>query len=150
MAQEIGESREAWGLDCLKLVEDFAKGIKSDKPFYIVYCAKYDPHASKDNECGVFRQTVKAYYSRPPKLLGVLVWFANKRTGELQFVPELSSPPDIPLDPLLLSNESSDFSERVADQAQHVGVLSKCQVNYLVVRKIGLYRPSPGQGKLCR
>lgn len=123
MAQEIGESREVWGRDVMQMAENFAKNTKSDKPFYIVYAAKYDPNASKDAGRGAFRQTFKAYHQRPPKILGVLVWFVNHSLGQFDFVPELSSPPDLPLDPSLLSDRSEDQSVRVMNQAQDVGVL---------------------------
>lgn len=114
MAQEIGESREAWGRDVWELAEDMANGLKSEqKPFWIVYAAKQDrsnPH--------IFRQTIKSYYQKPPKMFGVLVWYVNHPKGEFKFVPELSAPPDVPLDPSLLSTKSSDFAPSVAAQGE--------------------------------
>jgi hypothetical protein len=118
MAQEIGESRDAWGQDVWDKAQDFANNTKSDKPFYIVYAAKAE--RSRPN---VFRQTFKAYHQRPPAILGILVWYVNHPLGEFRFLPELSSPPDIPLDPSLLSNQASDASERVMDQGKKMNIL---------------------------
>ncbi len=124
MAQEIGESREAWGRDVVKLVQDFANGMKSEvKPFYIVYACKEDRPASAKLGKTVFRQTMKAYYSRPPAMLGILVWFVNHPMGQFNFIPELSAPPDVPIDPSLLSDRPEDFSGRVAQQGAKLKVL---------------------------
>lgn len=119
MAQEIGESREAWGLKVMQLVEDFSNQMKQEtKPYYIVYAAKPDA-----GQPGVFRQTIKAYYHRPPALLGILVWYVDNRHGILRLVPELSSPPDVPLDPKLLSDKAEDASARVMAQGEKMKVL---------------------------
>lgn len=119
MAQEIGESREAWGRDIWKMAEDFASKMKKEvKPFYIVYCAKYDPNQSEVLGRGVYKQTMKAYYHRPPAMLGILVWYVDNAQGIFQFMNELSAPPDVPLDPLLLSDRPEDMSSRVAEQGQ--------------------------------
>lgn len=123
MPQEIGESREAWGKGVMQLVEDFAKKTKSDEPYYIVFSAKYDPNTSEQMGRGVFRQAIKAYYHRPPKVLGVLVWYVDKRMGVLDFVPELSCPYDVPLDQELLSDKSEDKLTRVMDQGKNLNVL---------------------------
>lgn len=119
MAQEIGESREKWGMDVMKMAENFANNMKKEvKPFYIVYACKRDLHNPN-----VFRQTMKAYYHRPQAMLGILVWYVNYPLGEFRFVPELSAPPDVPLDPSLLSDKASDASDRVAAQGEKLKVL---------------------------
>lgn len=119
MAQEIGESREAWGKDVWAMAEKFANEMsKETKPFYIVYACK--PHRTQQ---GTFMQSMKAYYNRPKPILGILVWFVNHPMGEFKFIPELSSPPDIPLDDRLLSTKSSDFFGDVASKGQHLNVL---------------------------
>lgn len=124
MAQEIGESREQWGRDVWALAENFANTMKSEvKPFYIVYAAKYDPHQSEKLGRGVYKQAIKAYFNRPPAILGILVWYVDNAQGIFQFVPELSAPPDVPLDPRLLSDKASDASERVAAQGESMKVL---------------------------
>lgn len=119
MVQTIGESRDAWAKDVWQMAEDFANNMKHEtRPFYIVYAAKgdmYNPHK--------FRQTIKAYYARPPAMIGILVWFVNNPLGEFRFIPELSAPPDVPLDPNLLSDKASDASERVAAQGAKLNVL---------------------------
>lgn len=124
MAQEIGESREAWGKDVVKMVEDFANAMKSEvKPFYIVYACKEDRPASAKFGKTVFRQTMKAYYSRPPAMLGILVWFVNHPMGQFNFIPELSAPPDVPLDPALLSDRPEDSFGSIAAKGKDLKVL---------------------------
>lgn len=119
MSQEIGESREQWGQDVWAKAQDFATNMKADgRPFYVVFAAKEDK-----GQPGAFRQTFKAYYQRPPLVLGLLVWYADQAQGLFEFVPELSSPPDIPIDPTLLSDKVSDTSSRVAEQGQKLKIL---------------------------
>lgn len=116
MAQEIGESRDQWSWGVLKLVEDFANNMKNEeRPFYIVYAAKQDRYQSH-----VFRQTIKAYYKRPAPMLGILVWYVDNTQGRLDFVPELSAPPDVPLDPRLLSTDSRDSFASVAQKGKEL------------------------------
>jgi len=116
--QQLGETRDAMALGCMKLVEDFAEKMRKEvKPFYIVFFAKADASVN-----GI-RQTIKAYYNRPPKMLGILVWFVNNPLGIFEFVPELSSPPDIPLDPSLLSNKSEDQSIGIMNKASDFNVI---------------------------
>lgn len=118
MAQNLGESREVWGVDIWNKAEEFANKTKATEPFYIVYAAKKDGQYSN-----AFRQTFKAYYEKPPKILGVLVWYVDKSLGIFMFVPELSSPPDIPVDPSLLSTKASDYSPEVAQIGKEQNVL---------------------------
>ena len=124
MAQEIGESREKWGVDVVKMAEDFASHMKSEsRPFYIVYACKEDRGMSQKLGRFAFKQAIRAYYDKPPAILGILVWYVNNLTGEFRFMPELSAPPDIPLDPNLLSDKASDVSDRVAGQGEKLQVL---------------------------
>lgn len=120
MAQEIGESREKWGQDVWQMVQTYAEQLKSksDRPFWIVYAAKQD---RKDPQ--VFRQTMKAYYQKPPLIIGVLVWYVDHSKSEFKFVPELSLPPDVPLDPTLLSNKAEDAFAGVSEKGQKARVL---------------------------
>lgn len=124
MAIEIGEARETWGRDVWALVEDFAAKTKSDgRPFYVVYACKEDRGMSKKLGRTAFKQAMKAYYDKPPTMLGILVWYVNQAAGEFRFCPELSAPPDVPLDERLLSDKASDASERVANQGQKLNAL---------------------------
>lgn len=124
MAQEIGESRDAWGLEVMKMAENFANNMKKEvKPFYIVYAAKMDNPMSEKMNRGVYRQTMKAYYDRPPKMLGILVWFVNHPLGVFEFCPELSAPPDVPVDPDLLGTKSEDFLPSVAEKGKDLKVI---------------------------
>jgi len=119
MVQQLGESREAWGHDVWAQAEAFGNSMKHEvKPFYIVYACKPDT-----SNRGVFRQTFRAYYQRPPAIIGILVWYVNHPTGQFEFVPELSSPPDIPVDERLLSDKACDASERVMQQGKQLNVL---------------------------
>lgn len=119
MAQEIGESREKWGSDVWQMAEKFADNMKKEvRPFYIVYAAKYDTPRSNQTGQQIFNQTMKAYYHRPQPMLGILTWYVDNAQGIFQFIPELSAPPDVPLDPELLSTRTEDSSARVAQQGQ--------------------------------
>lgn len=119
MAQEIGESRERWAGDIWEAAEAFAERCEDGgKPFYVVYAAKPDKGMPS-----VFRQTFKAYYQKPPKLLGVLVWYVDRSQGLFAFSSDLSSPPDIPVPEELLSKNPKDFSPKVAEQGKRLNVL---------------------------
>lgn len=119
MAQELGESREAMGRDVWAMAEDFANHMKHEtRPFYIVYACKEDRGMSQRLGRVAFKQAIKAYYDRPPAILGILVWYVDNSKGEFSFVPELSAPPDVPLDPSLLSTKESDSFERIAVQGK--------------------------------
>jgi len=119
MTQTIGEAREEWGCDVWRMAEQFAEKMKKEeKPFYIVYSAKPNKQYK-----GCFHQTMKAYYCTPPKLLGILVWYVDNKKGIFQFSSELSAPPDIPVDPSLLSNKSYDASTRVMEKGEELKVL---------------------------
>lgn len=118
MAQEIGESITAWGTDVWNKAEDFANKIHADKPFYVVFAAK--PDRGMDN---TFRQTFKAYFQKPPKLIGILVWYVDRVHGLFNLVPELSIPPDVPLDPNLMSKDSKDTSTSLSEVGKQMGIL---------------------------
>lgn len=124
MSIEMGEARETWSRDVWNLVENFANATKGDgRPFYIVYACKEDRGASNKLGRTAFKQALKAYYDKPPAMLGILVWYVNHGTSEFRFCPELSAPPDVPLDERLLSDKASDASERVATQGQRLNAL---------------------------
>ncbi len=122
MPQEIGESREQWGWDVWHKAEEIANNMKSEeKPFYIVFACKQDKNLSAMYKTGVYKQAFKIYSKRPKPILGILVWYVDNSLGKFEFVPELSAPPDIPLDPNLLSDKASDASSRVMEQGQKLG-----------------------------
>ena len=113
------EARESWGKDVWAKAEEFANNLKQDRePFYIVYAAKQDKINS-----GIFRQSFRFYRQKPPKIIGLLVWYVDHANGKFDFVPELSIPPDVPLDESLLSQERSDQSVRIMEVGQSMGVL---------------------------
>lgn len=119
MPDKIGDKREEWSWDVMKMAENFVNNMKTEvRPFYIVYAAKQD----KSNP-QVFRQTMKAYYKRPLAMLGILVWYVDNAQGIFEFVPDLSAPPDVPLDPNLLSDKASDASPRVMEQGEKLTAL---------------------------
>lgn len=128
MAELIGDARENWGWDVMRMAEDFAnKMSKEREPFWIVYAAKEDKGMSNKLGRGAFKQAFKAWPIKPMKdgkpLLSVLVWYVNHATGEFRFCHELSSPPDVPIDPRLLSDKASDASARVMEQGEKVSAL---------------------------
>lgn len=119
MAQEIGESREAWSRDVWNKAEEHANALKSDKkPFYIVFAAKQDK-----SKPGKFKQAFRFYRQRPPKVIGLLVWYVDNVNGVFKLVPELSIPPDVPLDTNLMSHDTKDMSPELAKVGQEMGVL---------------------------
>jgi hypothetical protein len=119
MAQEIGESREQWGWNVWHHAEDIANNLKSEqKPFYIVFAAKQDK-----SKPGTFRQGFRMYRDRPPKLIGILVWYVDHTKGVFELVPDLSIPPDVPIDEALLSKDSKDSYAAISEVGQKMGVI---------------------------
>ncbi len=115
----VGDVREKWATDVWEKAEDFANHLKhEDRPFYIVFACK--PDKSNPDR---FYQGIRAYYQRPPLILGILVWYVDNSKGIFQFVPELSAPLDLPTDPNLLSDKAEDMSPRVAAQGEKLNVL---------------------------
>lgn len=127
--QELGETREemAWGV--WRKAEQIAQDHKKDpKPFYIVFAAKTDPQLRGAVVNGIvasggIRQTFRLSYDRPKVYIGQLVWYVNNALGDFQFLPELSPPPDIPLDPSMMSTSSKDQFSSVMDQGKRMNVL---------------------------
>jgi hypothetical protein len=129
MVQELGETRDALALatwnKAIKIANDHQK---EKKPFYIVYAAKPDPGLSGAVVNGLvasggIRETFKLCHHRPQCYLGQLVWFVNHATGDFLFIPELSPPPDVPLDPSLLSDKSEDKFAGVMQQGKDLKIL---------------------------
>ena len=129
MSQLLGDTRDDLALNvCLKalaIANDYKKEVK---PFYIIYVAKVDPGLQGAIVNGLFaqggiRDAWRLSYDRPPLILGMLVWFVNNPLGIFDFVPELSSPPDVPLDPEFLSDRKEDQSIRVMEKGKSLNVL---------------------------
>jgi len=126
MTEQLGEVRDQMALDCWTIAEGIASDRSHDpKPFYIMYSAKVDPALSGADAwgkhvAGGIRQSYRLSYDRPPFVLGMLVWFVNAPLGIFEFVPELSSPPDIPIDPALMSTKSYDVSSSLMDKAHEM------------------------------
>lgn len=119
MTQEMGETRDAMGYALINMVGEWVNNLKSEtEPYYLVFAAKPDMHQSN-----AIRQAMKAYRKRPPQLLGVLVWYVDNTKGLVELVPELSSPPDIPLDPSLLSNKSEDALPSIMERGSKFQVI---------------------------
>ena len=124
MTERLGEVRDQMAADCWAIAEGIASDRAHDpKPFYIIYSAKVDPalagaDAWGKHVAGGIRQSFRLSYDRPPFVLGLLVWFVNAPLGIFEFVSELSSPPDIPIDPSLLSTKSYDQSYALMDKAK--------------------------------
>ncbi len=124
MTIEIGEARETWGRDVWQMAEDFANNMKNEmRPFYIVYACKEDKGMSNKLGTPAFKQVIRAYFEKPPAILGILVWYVDNSIGEFKFMHELSAPYDVPVDPSLLSDKASDASARVAAQGEKLNVL---------------------------
>ena len=129
MSEQLGPVRDAMAMDVWKQAENIALLNKHIvKPFYILYTAKVDPALAgakvrgKHSDGGI-RQAFRISYDRPPFVLGMLVWFVNNPMGIFQFVPELSSPYDVPLDPQFLSDRKEDQATNVMERGQKMNVL---------------------------
>ena len=119
MPMTIHEAREDWGKDVWAKAEDIANNLKNDKePFYIVFAAKQD--RSKPD---LYRQAFRMYRQKPPKLIGVLVWYVDNTKGVFRLESDLSIPPDVPIDAALLSEDRKDASSALMEVGERMGVL---------------------------
>jgi len=119
MPQEMEETRTAMGWGVWHQAEKIADKMKAESsPFYIVFAAKPDKYDRR-----VIRAGFHCYANKPPMLLGLLVWYVDNMKGIFRFDSELSSPPDVPIDPKDLSDKASDVSERVAKKGKDLGVI---------------------------
>lgn len=129
MTQELGETREMLAQATWDKAIEIANDHKKDvKPFYIIYAAKADPALQGAVVNGLFasggiRAAWRLSHVRPPPLLGILVWYVDNAQGIFEFQPDLSSPPDIPLDPSLLSDRSEDQLYGVMEKGKKMKVL---------------------------
>jgi hypothetical protein len=129
MVQLLGETREEMANATWNKAMSIAHDHKSEvKPFYIMYAGKVDPNLQGSIvnglfAAGVIREAWRLSYARPPRILGLLVWFVNNPLGIFEFLPELSSPPDVLLDPSLLSDRKEDQSIRVMETGKNLNVL---------------------------
>jgi len=120
MVQEIGETRNQMGRDLVAKVEQIVGEMRGQKePYYIVY------HAKKDKfKPNTINAAIRMYREVPMGILGILVWYVDNAKGIFEFKPHLSSPPDVPVHPLILSTKKSDFSPRVANQGKILQVVN--------------------------
>jgi len=116
VTQELGETSSAMSQNLLKMVEETARDTKKNTPFYIVFHAKADKVAGN-----AIRQAIAVYDLVPKNFLGILVWYVDKLKGILEFKPDLSSPPDLPVDPSILTG---DFSPELATKGKRLHVLA--------------------------
>jgi hypothetical protein len=114
MVELFGDVRDSMAWAACHKAEEIAHSLKDEvKPFYIICAAKADPHLHGAIVNGMYssggiRESWRWTHQRPPKMLGILVWFVNNPLGIFELVEELSFPPDIPLDPSMLSDRSED------------------------------------------
>jgi hypothetical protein len=125
----LGELREEYGWGAMRKMEQIAYANRHlDFPFYIIMGAKADPHLKgsivNGQYCsGGLQEHWVVSNLRPPKVLGLLVWYVDNKLGKCELVEELSLPPDIPLDPSLLSDKSEDQFHGVMQQGKNNNVL---------------------------
>jgi len=120
MVQEIGETRNAMAQDLVTKVAKLADDMSNDKePFYIVFHAKKHQFIDK-----AIVTALKMYRFVPAGILGILVWYVDHSKGVFEFRPELSSPPDIPVNEALLSDKKEDFIPRIANQGKILQVVN--------------------------
>ena len=129
MTQFLGETREAMAWACWNKAMEIANQRKSEvKPFYILYTAKPDPALTGAVVNGLvakggIREAWRLSYIRPPALLGMLVWYVDNAQGIFEFQPDLSSPPDVPLDPSMLSDRKEDQLTSIMEKGKKMKVL---------------------------
>lgn len=118
MTYIMHEVREAMSQGCVDYVMDFIDNMRHIKePFYAVYCADVDRlNANRINH------TVKAYHGKPPEMIGILVWYVDNRLGICDFRPDLSAPPDMPINPAFLSDDPKDLIVSVAQQGKRINL----------------------------
>lgn len=119
MVQEIGETRDQMSRDLIEKVTKLVEDKKEDKePFYIIYHAK--PHRSQPN---TIVSSLKMCRKPPINILGILVWYVDNSNGIFEFREDLSSPPDVPTNPALLSTNPKDMFPSVAKRGQILQVV---------------------------
>lgn len=129
MVETLGDLREMMGWGAMLKAEKIANENRNiDGPFYIVMGAKADPHLRgsivNGQYCsGGLQEHWVVTNLRPPKVLGILVWYVDHKLGVFEIVEELSLPPDIPLDPSLLSDRSEDQCHSVMQTGKDNQVL---------------------------
>lgn len=128
MTQELGETRDAMGWAVWKKAQEIAEETKDVKQFYIVYAAKPDPAlfgavVNGFVARGGIRDAWRICTKRPQPFLGILVWYVDHDKSLFEFQPDLSSPPDIPLDPELLSDRSEDQLVSIMEKGKQMNVL---------------------------
>jgi hypothetical protein len=129
MVDTLGDLRDAMAIAAHNKAASIANDLKNEvKPFYIMCVAKTDPHlrgaiVNGLHTNGGIRESWRWTHARPPKMIGMLVWFVNNPLGIFEIVEELSLPPDIPLDPSLLSDRSEDQNYGIMQQGKNNRVL---------------------------
>lgn len=118
MTYEMGEVREEMAQGCVDYVMDFIHAMRNIKePFYAVYHANVDKLTPNK-----INQTVKAYHAKPPAMIGILVWYVDNKLGICDFRPDLSAPPDMPINPAFLSDDPKDLIVSVAQQGKRINL----------------------------
>lgn len=129
MVQELGETRDSLALatwnKAISIADDYKRKVK---PFYIIYAAKSDPALQGAVVNGLvasggMREAWRLSEARPPVMLGLLVWYVDNAQGIFQFIPELSCPPDVPLDASLLSDRKEDQFTDVMQKGKNMNIL---------------------------
>jgi len=119
MVQEIGETRDQMSLGLVQEIEKVVDNLKAEtEPYYIVFAAKPDK-----GQANTIKTAIKMYRDVPPGILGILVWYVDNSKGIFEFKPALSSPPDVPVDPSLLSTNKQDLFPHIAKQGQILQVV---------------------------
>ena len=115
----MADFREALVMETVERVSKYADLIPdSESPCYIIVAAKPDK-----NKPGKINATMQHYLERPPVIIGLLVWYVDKQKGLLEFVPELSLPPDIPLEEKHVSKDSKDSFARISEVGSRAGII---------------------------
>lgn len=116
--QEMGETREPMARDCVRdalRIANLYEHLGVD--FWICFASK--PHTQRKNTAVHGWEVV---FRRPPRAIpGMLVFHVDVKKKDMNIVPELSLPYDVPLDEAELSTNSKDVSASIAETAKKSG-----------------------------
>lgn len=122
--QEMGETREPMAYDCVQDALKIANLYEHvGKDFWICFASK--PHRTRKYAAVNGWEVV---WQRPKEaVVGMLVWYVDSRKKEMNIVPELSLPYDIPLIESELSTDPRDVVPSVAIAGRDSGSVLVCR-----------------------
>lgn len=122
--QEMGETREPMAQDCVQDALRIANNYEFvGKDFWICFASK--PHQARKYAAVNGWEVVWQKPAAP--VVGMLVWHVDSKKKEMNIVPELCLPYDIPLLESELSTSSKDIIPSVAKAGKDSGSVMLCR-----------------------